>query len=600
MTNAAEREEKALRQLTDRLVQRYRESHSADAVREVIDRVRRTYDGHRVREFVPVLVERIATRELDQMPVDAPEQAAPQPVAETPDPEGAASADTEQPSADMESVPAEAESVLPEAESAPPEGDSAPPDSNSTYPTEKITSPQEDSVSTSDPSESPEAQPPASATAAATPWAADEPSTTTDTGEPEAPRSGGTPGDSAAGESADSEADEDNPTDEEGPALPETDALQDLGAMIRRRPREFGLLTAAVLVVTVLICALTAQTGAKPKSAAVASAPTAGLTTVHGVVGSEKMNFFTDPKVVNALARKGIAVHADPAGSRQIATSVDLGHLDFAFPSSSVSAERIQRKRNITTKYTPFSSPMVVASFGPIVDLLTKAGIVHPGPTPNFDMQRFVDLAQQGTRWNQLDGNTSYPVDKNILLSTTDPRTSNSASMYLAVAAYVANDNSMVQGPEAENFVLSKVARLFTKQGYTENSSEGPFIEYLTGGMGPTPMVWGYESQYVEAAAAGKLPADSVLMYPSPTVISQHTLIPLTSGGDRLGQLLTTDPELQRLAAEHGFRTADRSQFGKVVDEHKIPVAPNVVNVVDTPSYDTFERLLDGVAQSYN
>ena len=45
------------------------------------------------------------------------------------------------------------------------------------------------------------------------------------------------------------------------------------------------------------------------------------------------------------------------------------------------------------------------------------------------------------------------------------------------------------------------------------------------------------------------------LVYPSPTVLSKHTLVPVTDDGDRVGQLLSEDPELQRLAAVHGFRT---------------------------------------------
>lgn len=88
-------------------------------------------------------------------------------------------------------------------------------------------------------------------------------------------------------------------------------------------------------------------------------------------------------------------------------------------------------------------------------------------------------------------------------------------------------------------------------------------------------------------------------MYPVPTVISRHTLVPLTPAGDRVGRLLTTDPRLQRLAARHGFRTADASQFTKVTAEHRVPVTANLVNVVDTTSYDTLESLLRGVEKGY-
>ncbi|MQY18624.1 three-helix bundle dimerization domain-containing protein [Nocardia macrotermitis] len=358
-----------------------------------------------------------------------------------------------------------------------------------------------------------------------------------------------------------------------------------------------GPVAAAIVLVVVLALTFGTGGGGSPQSPT-AAAPS--VTTVHGVIGSEKLSYFNDPKVVAALAEHGLRVQVEAAGSRQIYTSVDLNKFDFAFPSSTPAAEAILRARNITTQYTPFSSPMAIATFKPIVDLLTAAGVVRPGPVPTLDMQRYLDLVGTGTQWNQLPGNTTYSVPKNILVSTTDPRSSNSAAMYLSIASYVVNDNTIVRGTTAEDNAVQKVSKLFVGQGYSDNSSKGPFDEYLSGGMGPTPMVLIYEAQYVEAALAGKITPDMVLMYPSPTVLSRHTLVPMNSNGDRLGKLLTTDPELQQLAAEHGFRTNDPAQFTSVTSQHQVPVNPQVVDVVDAPSYDTLQHLLDGVARAYN
>jgi hypothetical protein len=312
------------------------------------------------------------------------------------------------------------------------------------------------------------------------------------------------------------------------------------------------------------------------------------------------MPFFQDPKVIDALARGGVRVEVEPAGSRQIATSIDLAKFDFAFPSSEQAAERIQRQRNVTAEYTPFSSPMAVATFAPIADLLTRTGAVRPGPVPTLDLRRYLELVRNGTRWDELPGNTAYPVRKNILISTTDPRSSNSAAMYLAAASYAANNNTIVQGQTAEQAVLPAVSRLFVGQGYTENTTEGPFNNYLATGMGPTPMAWIYEAQYVEALVRGQIKPGMTLVYPSPTVLSRHTLVPFGETGDRLGRLLSTDPELQRLAAEHGFRTNDAAQFAKIAAERNAPVAADLLDVVATPTYDTLEHLLEGVTKTYN
>lgn len=104
-----------------------------------------------------------------------------------------------------------------------------------------------------------------------------------------------------------------------------------------------------------------------------------GLATVRGVIGSEKQAFFTDQRVVDAFAHHGLKVEVDTAGSRQLATTVDLGKYAFAFPSSSPAAQKIQRDRKVTTVYTPFQSPMAIATFEPIVALLRANGVVRKG-----------------------------------------------------------------------------------------------------------------------------------------------------------------------------------------------------------------------------
>jgi len=327
------------------------------------------------------------------------------------------------------------------------------------------------------------------------------------------------------------------------------------------------------------------------------------LTTVRGIIGSEKQPFFADPRVRRIFANHGLDVEVDTAGSRQIATTIDLARYDFAFPSSSPAALKIQLERKISTEYAPFYSPMAIATFTPIAQLLRRIGVARPNPGGSwtFDVGRYLDLARKKMRWNQIAGNTAYPVRKDILITTTDPRDSNSAAMYLSYASYVANGDNIVHGTAAEKRVLPLMSSLFLDQGYTQNSSQGPFDDYLALGMGNTPMVNIYEAQFVAQVVKGdgSIKPDMVLMYPSPTVLSKHTLVPLDHKGDQVGRLLTTDPGLQRLAADYGFRTQNPSLFDHIVAQHKAPVLTNLVDVVDPPSYDTLENLLDAVGRQY-
>ncbi|WP_370947178.1 hypothetical protein AB5J62_06380 [Amycolatopsis sp. cg5] len=323
----------------------------------------------------------------------------------------------------------------------------------------------------------------------------------------------------------------------------------------------------------------------------------AELTTVRGAIGSEKLPFFQDQRVLDAFAKHGLKVQVDAAGSRQIATSLDLGKYDFAFPASSPAAQRIQRDRKVTSVYTPFSSPMAVATFEPIVSLLSAQNAVHKGPGDYqvLDIAKYLELT--ATRWDQLPGNTAFPARKNVLITTTDPRESNSAAMYLSIVSFVANGNAVVSTPEAEAKVAPGLAKLFLDQGYTQNSTEGPFEDYLSAGMGKTPMVLIYESQFLgrQLKADGAIRPDMRLLYTSPTIYSKHTLIPLGGNGDKVGQLLSTDPELGKLAASFGFRTSDPRHFTETQ-----PKAPaDLVDAVEPPTFETLERMLDAVKKQY-
>ena len=324
--------------------------------------------------------------------------------------------------------------------------------------------------------------------------------------------------------------------------------------------------------------------------------PTAAPTVVTGVIGSEKLEFFDDQRVKDVFAANGLTVRVDPAGSRQIATTVRLDDYDFAFPSSAPAADRLLATHPTARTYAPFSSPMAIATFAPIVELMTRAGVVGPdGAT--FDMHRFLDLAAARTRWDQLPGNTTFPARKNVLVSSTEICQSNSAAMYLAIASYVANKDGVVADPGAAAALTPTVQPLFRDQGYAPNSTEVLFEDYLSGGMGRVPMAMVYEAQYAaeQLAADPVLPADARLLYPNPTVFSQHTLVPLKPTGDRVGKLLTTNPDLVRLAAEHGFRPADPRALADALRAKGLPAPPTLVNVVEPPTYDTLERMVTGL-----
>jgi hypothetical protein len=327
-----------------------------------------------------------------------------------------------------------------------------------------------------------------------------------------------------------------------------------------------------------------------------------GTATLHGLIGSEKDPFFKDVRVIAALKRGGFTVSVSTAGSRQIAAA-DLSKEAFAFPAGVPAAEKIRRDHAGSKAYVPFYTPMAIASWRPIVDLLTSAGVVHTtGGVSTLDMAAYMKLVDKNTRWKDLPNNTAYPVNKSILVTSTDVRRSNSAAMYLSLASYVANADNIVENDAEVAPIMSRLAPLFLRQGFVASSSEEPFEDYLVQGMGKSPMVMIYESQFVQRAAAadGSISPEMVLMYPEPTIFSKHTFVGLTPDGIRLGEFLTNDPEMRTLATQYGFRTTDTAAFTKFVADHNLSVPAGLINVIDPPTYETLESMITRLEADYS
>ena len=329
----------------------------------------------------------------------------------------------------------------------------------------------------------------------------------------------------------------------------------------------------------------------------------ASVVTVKGVIGSEKEAFFRDPRVVEALQKRGLRVEIQKAGSRQIASLPELKSLDFAFPAGLPAAEKIKREQGINQSYPVFYTPMVVASWKDIAEILQANGIVQQrdGVYYILDLRRLLEFSIARKRWTDLKDNRAYPVDKSILIGTTDVRSSNSAAMYLALASYVLNGNEIVASEEKVAALIDTLASLFTRQGYQESSSAGPFDDYLVMGPGKAPLVMIYEAQFLYEAARpdGGVNEKMALLYPAPTVFTKHVLIPFNPNGAKLGEALAHDPDLQRLAIEHGFRGTDRAAFRDFAVRHKLTVPEDLIDVVDTPSHEVLERMIVLIEQRY-
>jgi hypothetical protein len=343
------------------------------------------------------------------------------------------------------------------------------------------------------------------------------------------------------------------------------------------------------------------------------------IVTLKGVIGSEKEDFFKDPRVVEALRKAHLEVNIVKAGSREIATTFDLREYDFVSPSGVPAKEKLGERYNVAEAYEVFFTPMALASWQPIARILEANGVAtNRGDYYTLDLAAFLDLVAKEKRWNELTNSADYNVNKSVLIASTDVRSSNSAAMYLSLASFVLNDNNIVQNDTEIARVFPSVEPLFLRQGFQAGSSAVPFNDYLAMGIGKAPLVMIYESQFIyQATTGGGIKPDMVLIYPEPTLYTKHYIV-VPGHSDKaehailLGKLLSNDPELQndpslgevaktlqKLEIEHGFRNSNLVYFTEFTNENNVAVADTLVNIIDPPTYEILEKMIQQIETSY-
>ncbi|HWS44774.1 MAG TPA: hypothetical protein VN636_02860 [Acidimicrobiia bacterium] len=259
------------------------------------------------------------------------------------------------------------------------------------------------------------------------------------------------------------------------------------------------------------------------------------LRVVRGVVEPDDVALFRDRATVAAFARRGLDVRVDATSGETMATA-DLSAYDFALPADTSVAAEVQHDHHVTTTYVPFSTPVVITASAPDARLLAAGGIARrtAGGDWTFDMRRALQPAG------------GAPVVRSLDL------TSSSAVLYLALAAYVANGDAVMAGPDRARELVNAVSPLFLAPATARPS-------------GRASIAVTSEAQVVTGADRG-----TVAMYPDPGTDMKATLVPLTARGDAVGRTLLNDPALTQAIGRHGFRAG--------------PVPPGAV---DPPGYQT-------------
>ena len=226
---------------------------------------------------------------------------------------------------------------------------------------------------------------------------------------------------------------------------------------------------------------------------------------------------------------------------------------------------------------------------------MIKTGVVQKLGASYYvvDAPKFVRMINAGTQWKDIGLPEFYG---RVSVRSTDPTKSNSGMMFAGLLANITNGGEVVDETTLPKS-LPVVKTFFGRLGYLEPSSGDLFSQFLTMGEGANPVIVGYENQLTEFSLENPQYQDLLrkrirILYPRPTVWSNHPLIALDDNGK---QLLTAlkDPDIQSIAWErHGFRSGliGIGNDPKVLQVVGIP--DTIQNVVPMPTPQVMNKII--------
>lgn len=330
------------------------------------------------------------------------------------------------------------------------------------------------------------------------------------------------------------------------------------------------------------------------------------LVEVSGFTGSEKTDFLSNPEVQRILReRYNITVDYTSKGSVAQVTEPSTG-MDFLWPSNDMARvlfEELNPQLSFKSSNI-FRSPMVLYSWSHIAGYLLDAGLVEERDDIYYaNMETLVTMAVAGdTTWADL-GYTENPNRFKII--STDPTESNSGNMFYGLMANLLvkqDTGSEVADDATIDTVLPVIEAYYDGMGLMKDGSGDLFEAFVATGNGSYPLIINYESLLIEFTLQNPDYRQEILskirvIYPEPTMWSDHPLIALTDDGQRLLEALE-DEELQRIAWEqHGFRSGLGVISGDSANLEGVKLPDRIGVATQLPRPSVMLKLIETLAQ---
>ena len=350
------------------------------------------------------------------------------------------------------------------------------------------------------------------------------------------------------------------------------------------------------------------------------------LTTIYVATGGGKEDFLADERINEILKKKyKLNVVYDTWSNGKtvvlplIRESVGLGNGDAEgltvrseeaskYDALFTSDQRFydyyklqpNKENNEADRYTvlagglTLNTPIVIYSWGPIVDALMKEGIVTQTEGVYYitDMDKLMNYILEGKEWKDDFG---IPIYGKINIGSTNPVTSSPGATYYGLLLSILSEASINESSLSQN--LPKLKEFYDKSGYMNNTPADLFERYLKTGMGGEPMIVDYEKSIIDFANSNPTGFEAVkddirILYPSPTIWNSHCLAVFTEEGKQLYKAFD-DPEIQQIAwTKYGFRMGIT---GGVYDVSGLGIAvpKSITSTVTSLKMDTYNKLID-------
>ena len=350
------------------------------------------------------------------------------------------------------------------------------------------------------------------------------------------------------------------------------------------------------------------------------------LTTIYVATGGGKEDFLADERVNEILRKKyklnviydtwsngktvtlpliresigqgntgysNLTIRSEEASKYDVLFTSDQRFYDYYKLSPNKEKDEADRYTVLEGGLT-LNTPIVIYSWGKVVDALTKENIVTQKDGVYFitDMKKLMNYILNGKKWSEIGIPELYG---SVNIASTDPVTSSPGATYYGLLLSILSEANITDKALENN--LPKLKEFYLKSGYMNNTPADLFERYLKTGMGGEPMIVDYEKSIIDFANSNPngfndVKNDIRILYPAPTIWNSHCLAIFTENGKLLYKAFE-DEEISKIAFDkYGFRTGIT---GGVYDVSGLGIAlpKSITSTVTSLKMDTYNKLID-------